>query len=248
MYITDKPDSNSISQIINKNFNDINWRIWLPKITTNNYITPDFDTISYKNNTNFDVLLGEVDNSDADLTFNFEVPFLSKFKPNSQLTFLFGFLDSNNEPVKIISEPKLNIEKQGYYDLTSSLKYPLLSFRLENPNDIFSLDLWSFKLLSEQTQRAGISILNNVINPINGEETILRITLPEEKKNIKIMVMTLDGNIVKYLNKSQPLSAGEHNFYWDGKNNANKPVARGLYFIRIMGDGIDETRKVMIVK
>ena len=33
-----------------------------------------------------------------------------------------------------------------------------------------------------------------------------------------------------------------------GTNGAGKSVARGMYFVRVIGDEIDETRKVMVVK
>ena len=59
--------------------------------------------------------------------------------------------------------------------------------------------------------------------------------------------MTLDGNIIKRLEKGT-VSAGTHYYYWNGTNNVGKPVARGLYFVRVSGKGIDETRKVMVVK
>ena len=61
------------------------------------------------------------------------------------------------------------------------------------------------------------------------------------------MVMTLDGNIITYLNHGKT-EAGEHYYSWNGKNNNGSLVARGMYFIRIVGSGFDETRKVMVVK
>nr|MCR5171499.1 hypothetical protein [Treponema sp.] len=57
----------------------------------------------------------------------------------------------------------------------------------------------------------------------------------------------LDGNIVKKLSNGR-VKAGTHYFKWDGTNNAGNAVARGLYFIRVVGEGVDETRKVMCVK
>jgi flagellar hook assembly protein FlgD len=59
--------------------------------------------------------------------------------------------------------------------------------------------------------------------------------------------MTLDGNVVRRLAKGRA-SAGTHYYKWNGSNNAGAPVARGIYFVRVSGKGIDETRKVMVVK
>ena len=112
--------------------------------------------------------------------------------------------------------------------------------------DFSFLDLWSFSLSDITRQRGGVSILNNVINAGIGEKCSVEVEM-KKSGNLNIYVMTLDGNIVKRLSKGT-LSAGTHYFYWDGKNNAGNPVARGLYFVRVSGSGIDETRKVMVVK
>jgi flagellar hook assembly protein FlgD len=65
--------------------------------------------------------------------------------------------------------------------------------------------------------------------------------------NLNVIVMTLDGNIVKYLQHGRT-SKGLHYYRWDGTNKAGNKVARGLYFVRVVGPDIDETRKVMCVK
>ena len=43
-------------------------------------------------------------------------------------------------------------------------------------------------------------------------------------------------------------AAGDHIYFWDGKNNGGNPVARGIYFVRIAGPDIDEIRKILVVK
>ncbi len=70
--------------------------------------------------------------------------------------------------------------------------------------------------------------------------------MPEDG-NLTVCVMTLDGNIITYLNRGNT-KAGEYYYTWNGKNRNGKAVARGMYFVRVMGGGIDETRKVMVVK
>ena len=88
--------------------------------------------------------------------------------------------------------------------------------------------------------------MNNVINASKGEKTVIKVNIPGEGK-LNVMVMTLDGNIITYLNRGKT-NAGEHYFTWNGRNKNGNPVARGIYFIRVIGSGIDETRKVMVVK
>ena len=108
------------------------------------------------------------------------------------------------------------------------------------------MDLWSFKVKDIKTQRGGVTILNNVINASQGEKTVLKVDVPTEGR-LNVMVMTLDGNIITYLNRGKA-NAGEHYFTWTGRNRNGNIVARGMYFIRVIGSGIDETRKVMVVK
>ena len=35
---------------------------------------------------------------------------------------------------------------------------------------------------------------------------------------------------------------------WDGRNRADRVVARGVYFVSIVGPGVNEIRKVLVVK
>ena len=117
---------------------------------------------------------------------------------------------------------------------------------MHDNSDIGSLDLWSFRLKGITEQRGGVTILNNVINPTQGEKTMIKITLPAEGR-LNVSILTADGNIITYLSRGN-VKEGEHYFTWDGKNRKGEPVARGIYFVRVTGSGIDETRKVMVVK
>ena len=123
---------------------------------------------------------------------------------------------------------------------------PLYAYRLKDEEDITSLDIWSFTLTSINSQRGGVSILNNVINSNKREQTTLEVDVPSDS-TLQVYVMTLDGSIVKTLTKSR-VKAGKHYYTWNGTNGSGKAVARGMYFIRVLSADIDETRKVMVVK
>jgi len=43
-------------------------------------------------------------------------------------------------------------------------------------------------------------------------------------------------------------AAGTYTTSWDGKNRSGAPVARGIYFIRVVGPDFDEIRKVLVVR
>ena len=146
--------------------------------------------------------------------------------------------------------PELDINNNNTLDNTryetSSVFSPLYALRLTDPSNFMSLELWSFRLKNIVSQRGGITILNNVIDSVKGEKVVLKVNL-EQETELTILVMTLDGNIVDYLQRGLA-PAGEQYYSWDGTNRRGNPVARGMYFIRVMGKDIDETRKVLVIK
>jgi hypothetical protein len=105
---------------------------------------------------------------------------------------------------------------------------------------------FSFEIHDITRQRSGVTILNNVINPNNGESTYVHYQLVKGGQ-VTIQVFTLDGTMVDILYRGHR-DAGEYREVWGGKNRGGRAVARGMYFIRVVGPDIDEIRKVMVVK
>jgi hypothetical protein len=105
---------------------------------------------------------------------------------------------------------------------------------------------WTFTIKDITRQASGVTILNNVINPENGEKTIITYDL-ESSGMVIINVFNLSGDLVDILHRGAQ-GQGTYTYTWDGKNRAGNNVARGIYFIRVVGPDIDEFRKVMIVK
>ncbi|MCR5386809.1 MAG: hypothetical protein K6E69_06785 [Treponema sp.] len=132
------------------------------------------------------------------------------------------------------------------YDAAATQTTPLYAVRLKNPNDISTIDLWSFKMAEPQRQRGGVTVYSNVVNATNKEFCTIEVNMPSQG-NLRVIVMTADGNIVKYLENGRK-PEGLHYYYWDGTNKSGTAVARGIYFIRVVGPEMEETRKVMVVK
>ncbi|HUX12356.1 MAG TPA: FlgD immunoglobulin-like domain containing protein, partial [Spirochaetia bacterium] len=105
---------------------------------------------------------------------------------------------------------------------------------------------WSIDIRHVISQRGDVTILNNVINPDRGQKTSLYYTLPKDS-TVTIMVFDLGGDVITVLSRG-PQKAGDHSTTWDGKNAQGRPVARGIYFIRLIASGMDEYRKVLIVR
>jgi hypothetical protein len=124
---------------------------------------------------------------------------------------------------------------------------PILCARVNDPTDPRTLVPWSFRISGfRYGQRGGVTIVKNVINPVKGETTKLFFTLTRPG-TVTVQVFDLKGDIVDVLYRGR-MDTGSHSLTWDGRNRGSRIVARGIYFIKIVGPMIDETRKVLIVK
>lgn len=234
MLVIDKP-KNLRSDWISDKFNLLtggDWRIWLDARLYS--LASGFNTDPLLINSGFESV------GDGGILHNMTLSNDEfKFVGGDSYQFFFKILGSDGEPILLNHDG----------DKTTP-EIPLYAFRMPEERiragDFSFIDLWSFSLSDITRQRGGVTILNNVINASVGEKTAIEVEMKREG-NLNVTVMTLDGNIVKRLAKGT-VSAGTHYYYWDGKNNAGNPVARGLYFVRVSGSGIDETRKVMVIK
>ncbi|MCL2705243.1 MAG: hypothetical protein FWE72_03440 [Spirochaetaceae bacterium] len=117
---------------------------------------------------------------------------------------------------------------------------------LLDPSDPRTITTWKIPIRGIKKQRGGVTILNNVINVSRGEKAILMYDLPKTGA-VTVNIFSLSGDVVKTLVKgTQP--KGSYSYTWDGTNTGGRKVARGIYFIRVVGPDIDEYRKVMVVK
>uniref|UniRef100_UPI0015BB878D FlgD immunoglobulin-like domain containing protein n=1 Tax=uncultured Treponema sp. TaxID=162155 RepID=UPI0015BB878D len=217
------------------------WRLWLPTPQKTLATTPNTAILAEISPEN----AGLSENSDSTLwnyTFYDEK---CSFKSGDEIQFLFKLAKADGTDVTIDSDA-------DNFDGASSPSEEIPLYGVKMPlekiqaGDFSFVDLWSFKLKGIKQQRGGVTILNNVINVNLREQTVVEVNVPEAG-NLNVFVMTLDGNIVRRLNHGR-VQAGTRYYRWDGTNAAGKPVARGLYFVRVVGPQIDETRKVLCVK
>ncbi len=123
-------------------------------------------------------------------------------------------------------------------DMTAGTTIPSNWYRLVKP--------FAFEIHNVRLQAGGVTILNNVIDPTKGQTARLTYQLPSEG-SVTVTVFTLDGDVVKHLVLATQ-DAGNYSVDWDGRNMGGRPVARGIYFIRVVAPGIDEIRKVLVVR
>jgi hypothetical protein len=84
-------------------------------------------------------------------------------------------------------------------------------------------------------------------NPFNSS-TVIRFSLPAPKE-VELTVFNLAGQRIATL-LSGVRSAGTHAVHWDGRDDAHRPLASGVYLYRLRtGDGCHEqTRKCVLVR
>ncbi|MBN2544813.1 MAG: hypothetical protein JXB50_03385, partial [Spirochaetes bacterium] len=151
----------------------------------------------------------------------FTIPYDSRMKSGKYLSFVFriGSLDCY----------------RSKYSLSSSQFSP------------YYAGSYIVKIKGIQTQNSGVTILNNVINPHNGEKVKLIYNI-EKAGPVSIVVYDLNSEAIMTL-KIGNQHAGKYTVAWDGKNELGKIVTRGVYFIRVRAPGIfNQLRKVLVIK
>jgi hypothetical protein len=89
------------------------------------------------------------------------------------------------------------------------------------------------------------ALYQNYPNPFNPSTTI-KFSLPVSS-NVKLQIYNLLGEVVKEVINSN-LPAGTHNFSWNADNNNNSNVTSGIYFYRLVADGVDGSKFIQVRK
>jgi photosystem II stability/assembly factor-like uncharacterized protein len=134
---------------------------------------------------------------------------------------------------------------------------PVYDLKLHSPTRIlvagthgrsmYSFDLTALPGLAsvETADLAGLTELSNSPNPFTGATTI-RLSLPSATK-IGLDVYDVAGRRVRSLVTGR-LAAGPHEFVWDGRNDAGRPIASGIYFVRLVTPEGTATRTLNLVR
>ena len=228
-----------------EDYTDIKTRLWFPNFVklfpvNNSSTSENFTTDNLVDSGKIET---DIDGKDNNI-FTYVIP---NNKDDSQsvnwadgdeFEFLFKIYNSDNEVIMVDG----NVDG----DTNDEVDHPLFALRLKDENDITSIDLWSLHIVELVRQKGGTTILNNVINSLNNEETVVEVQVPQTGF-LTVQVLTLDGNVVKVLQRGR-VEEGTYYYKWNGTNISGAAVARGMYFVRVVGPNIDETRKVMVIK
>lgn len=83
-------------------------------------------------------------------------------------------------------------------------------------------------------------------NPFN-PETVLSFPLPEAGV-VRLAVYNLAVQPVRVLAAGEPWPAGVHTVTWDGRDTSGRPVASGLYLVRLEAGGSVRVGKIALLR
>lgn len=120
------------------------------------------------------------------------------------------------------------------YDMANNYRYRLLAY---NTN----VSLSSTDLPVNKTTE----VFQNFPNPFN-QMTTIRFNLFQPEK-VRIEILNINGELIKTLT-DQIFQSGMNEIYWDGTNELNQRVASGVYFYRILTNGNEISKKLLLLK
>ena len=88
-------------------------------------------------------------------------------------------------------------------------------------------------------------LAQNAPNPFNSQ-TVISYILPESGL-VRLEVFTLTGQRVAVLHQG-PQQAGYHRLYWNGRDDAGRPLASGMYLYRLVTAEEVLTRKLVLLR
>ena len=162
----------------------------------------------------------------------------------------FVYIKEDDSPASTWQEIETdtNINHYDFSDLNETIEY---DFKI----GVYYGDIY----LESNTITAGSDVVANeedIINSIGNKlqvfpnpfnpSTTIEFNLPEISKT-KISIYNIKGQKIKEL-INEALSAGNHQVYWNGKDEKNKIVSSGIYFVRLESADKTEIKKIMLMK
>jgi len=92
---------------------------------------------------------------------------------------------------------------------------------------------------------SGSHLLGNYPNPFNPTTTIRYSVAAADE--VSLAVYNTRGQMVKTL-VSGPATVGAHEVIWDGRDDAGRACASGVYFCRLKTSAAQQTRKMLLLK
>ncbi len=104
---------------------------------------------------------------------------------------------------------------------------------------------YSKTAISTETIPSRFALHPNMPNPFNPITRIL-FDLPV-RDEVKLEIYDVTGRLVRTLQHGA-LSAGRHDFVWNGDDQSGRSVASGVYFYKLSTSGKNATRKMLLIR
>jgi flagellar hook assembly protein FlgD len=87
--------------------------------------------------------------------------------------------------------------------------------------------------------------LRNVPNPFH--TTTIEFALTRHVDRVRLRIFDVDGRLVRTL-VDGPAPAGATTKFWDGTDSRGRLLAPGFYFYRLEAPGVNETRRMLLLR
>lgn len=175
-------------------------------------------------------------------------PIVSAFQPNGfgETTHLFRTIDPSGSMVEGHTVGVRTVSDMG-------ITY-LFGFHLWYMDYVGARQLIDYMMLLptpvEEQQFVNLPenfrLGQNFPNPFNAA-TRIPFALPRAS-TVTLEIYDILGRKVRTLLDRRPMTAGSHTVQWDGTSGDDKPVASGIYLLRIRTDEASGTRKMILLK
>ncbi len=119
---------------------------------------------------------------------------------------------------------------------------PSLNVGSGQSGDVFTIEAYTTDV--EETPLA-TALHQNYPNPFNGHTT-LSYSL-EKPEHVSIRIYDTAGRLVRSL-EDRDSAAGTYQVVWNGRDNASRPVASGIYFMRMNAGDYGKSRKIVYLR
>jgi len=146
---------------------------------------------------------------------------------------------------------RLNAQRQWIIDVTYQNKsyvmggFDTTRFALESIEEIVPMGP-AVSINPSSNAPSTFTLEQNYPNPFNPTTTI-RYSLSKASK-IKLSLYDAQGKFVQHLIHNSQQEPGSYQVVWNGKNNAGESVSSGIYFYRLLGDGFELSRQMILIR
>jgi hypothetical protein len=106
---------------------------------------------------------------------------------------------------------------------------------------------YKYQIRSRPDQGEGFNVFPTILD-LRVDQQINILYEVKRKSRVRIDIYDLKGDLVRRYDEGTKAPGQYGPIFWDGKNHAGMTVAVGMYFVTIRAEGLNQVRKVIIIK